>query len=168
MAAQIPDIIFVSGEKMDLYSNPLEQYWIRQDKKRPAFYTFSSCTRGYVATWEIIDKQLILKNIDGSVERRTLLFGKESVRFTLGKLFSKAGRKGVKAGWFSGKLRIPRGNMTMYDHNGYDSRFEKEIIITVDHGNVIKMVTLDYTRQTLIVNTTFSMRKPNLPNLEAR
>ena len=59
---------------------------------------------------------------------------------------------GVLANWFSGKLRVPAGNMTQYEHFSYNSRFEKEIIITVDKGQVIKMVTLDYTQQKLIVN----------------
>ena len=39
--------------------------------------------------------------------------------------------------------------MTMYEHNNYDSRFEKETIITVEYGAVMKTVTLDYTQQTL-------------------
>ena len=152
MAAQLPDTIIIEKEKMGLYSNPLEQYWIRQEKKRPTFCILDTCKRGYVATWEIKDKQLFLKEIDGNFLKQTWLFGKRVVRYSMKMLFSKSGSRRVKASWFSGKLRVPRGNMTAYEHRDYNSRFEKEMIITVDRGNVIKMVTLDYTQHRLIVN----------------
>src|ERR1700704_6395104 len=152
MAAQLPDTIIINKEKMGLYSNPLEQFWIRLNKRRPSFCPLDSCQRGYVATWEIKDKQLFLKEIDGNFVKKSLLFGKRIVRYSMKMLFSKSASRKVKASWYSGKLRIPQGNMTAYDHQDYNSRFEKEMIVTVDRGNVIKMVTLDYTQHMLIVN----------------
>lgn len=152
MAAQLADVIIMEGEKMDLYSNPLEVYWTKRNKKRPKFHKSESCWRGYVATWEIRDKQLFLTDIDASVEKRFSFFGGKSVKCTLKTIFSKPGRDGIKAVWFSGKLRIPRGKMTQYEHSGYDSRFEREKIITIDQGNVIKIITLDYTQRTLVVS----------------
>jgi hypothetical protein len=67
-------------------------------------------------------------------------------------LFAAAKNKRVKANWFSGKLRIPRGPMTVFENNEYGSRFEKEIIINVERGNITKMVTLDNVRRVLTVN----------------
>lgn len=149
MSAQKGDIIFMDGEKMELYSNPLEEYWTRKKKKRPSFYKLDSCRRGYVASWEIRDKQLLLKEVDGDIEKRSFLFGKKSVKCTLKTIFPKNADGYIKADWFSGKLRIPRGNMIQYEHSGYESRFQQEIIVTVEEGNVIKMVMLDYTKETL-------------------
>lgn len=149
MAAQLPDVIIINGEKMNLYSNPLEEFWISRKKERPAFCTSSICKRGYVATWEITNDQLFLKDIDGNYETQSLLLAKQKLKYSIQVLFSKPSDKGVKAEWYSGKLRIPGGNMTMYEHNNYDSRFEKETIITVEYGVVTKTVTLDYTQQTL-------------------
>lgn len=126
MAAQLPDQILLYGEKADLYTNPLEQYWLLHKRKPPTFYWTPICKRGYIATWEILDNQLILRSIDGNVEKRFFLFWKKTVRFTLKILFQKAGTSGVKAAWFSGKLRIPQGKRTLYVHHEYDSRFEKE------------------------------------------
>jgi hypothetical protein len=57
----------------------------------------------------------------------------------------------VRASWFSGKLRIPQGKRTLYVHHEYDSRFEREMVITVEQGNVIKTVVLDYVGQKLQV-----------------
>ena len=151
MAAQLADIIIVDEEKMELYSNPLELYWTKRRRTRPSFHKSESCSRGYVATWVIRDKQLFLVDIEGMVDRPIFLFGSKPVKCSLKNIFSKSGPQGVKAEWFSGKLRVPRGKMTQYEHSGYDSRFEREMIITIDQGNVIKVITLDYTQRTLIV-----------------
>jgi hypothetical protein len=152
MSIQLPDKILKDGEWMDLYSNPLEQYWIAARKKRPAFYPRFNCKRGYVATWEIKGNQLFLNDIVGNFERR-FLFLKKSASCSLKWLFPKLARqhKLVKANWFSGKLRIPLGKMLFYEHSGYDSRFEKDQIITVEHGEILKVVILDNIQHELIV-----------------
>jgi hypothetical protein len=157
MAAQLPDKILLNGELQQLYSNPLEHYWMRMDKKRPPFFPLPNCRRGYVATWEARDSQLFLKDIDGNYERATLFFGKESARYSAKILFPKSGNKLIKANWFSGKLRVPQGKMTIYDED-YGSRFEQEVIITVEKGNIVKMVTIDYTKRVLIVNAPMKRR----------
>jgi len=153
MAAQLPDNILFDGEKLDLYSNPLELYWQVRNKKRPVFHITPICKRGYIATWEIFDKHLILRSIDGNVENRFFLFWRKTVRFTLKMLFSRAGTGGVKATWFSGKIRIPLGKRLLYVHNEYDSRFEKEMVITIDKGAVVRTVTLDNVQQKLLVES---------------
>jgi hypothetical protein len=157
MAAQIPDKIVLNGAAEELYSNPLEQYWVRMDKKRPSFDPLPNCRRGYVATWEINGGELFLRSVDGNYERSTLFFGKESARFSMKVLFTKSFGRLVKATWYSGKLRIPQGKMTTWDED-YGSRFEQEIIITVEKGNVVKMVTLDYTKRVLTVNARIRKR----------
>lgn len=158
MAAQLPDRITMNRENLNLYSNPLEQYWIRLDKKRPDFLQLPNCNRGYVANWEIKLNQLFLREIDGNFQKRTLFFGVESARYTIKTLFPSAKDRPVKAVWFSGKLRVPKGKMTMYDHNAYDSRFENEIIITIEKGDVVKMVTIDYNKKVLVVNAALKSK----------
>jgi hypothetical protein len=150
MAAQLPDYILVDGIKMELYTNPLEQYWMLRKKKRPDFHTTKSCKRGYIATWELRDKQLILLAIDGNADKKILFLWRKTIRYTLRKLFPKAGEKGVLANWFSGKLRVPQGNRTLYVHHEYDSRFEREMVITIERGHVVKTVILDYAKQSLL------------------
>jgi hypothetical protein len=157
MTAQLPDKVLLNGVHQNLYTNPLEHYWIRTDKRRPVFYPLPDCRRGYVATWEIKDGQLYLKDIDGNYEKTTFFFGKKSARYSLKILFPKSGNRLVKANWFSGKLRVPQGKMTLYDED-YGSRFEQEVIITIEKGNIVKMVTVDYTRKVLIVNAPIKKR----------
>jgi hypothetical protein len=80
-------------------------------------------------------------------------FFKRKLAYSLGSLFPKAKNKLVKATWFSGKIRIPIGKMTMFEDHGYDSRFEKEQIITVNRGEVVKSVTLDFMEKRLTVKS---------------
>lgn len=152
MAAQLPDIIWLHSKEMDLYSNPLENYWQKTGKRKPNFKVAENCKRGYVAAWAIENNQLLLTHIHGEHYVTTFFLGNKLVETDVKKLFPKSGNLGVLANWFSGKLRIPAGQMTQYEHYDYNSRFEKEIIITIDKGLVIKMVTLDYTKQRLVVN----------------
>ncbi|HTH57806.1 MAG TPA: hypothetical protein VL728_17285 [Cyclobacteriaceae bacterium] len=152
MAAQLPDKILVDGNLLDLYTNPLEQYWVRGDKRRPRFVIAPNCQRGYIAHWEIRDSQFLLTAIGGTYEKWNLL-GYESTLYTLKTFMPRAKGRPVKALWFSGKLRIPKGRMTMYEHHGYDSRFEQETIISVARGVVTKIVTIDYAHKELFVNT---------------
>lgn len=149
MAAQLPDVIFIDGVKMNLFSNPLEQLWPIFRRKRPAFRESLICKRGYIATWEIRDKDLVLTGLDGNVEERPLLFWRKIVRYTVQTLFPRAGSRGVKAIWFSGKIRIPQGKQVLYVHRDYDSRFEKEMVISVERGTVTKTVVLDNVQQKL-------------------
>lgn len=150
MAAQRPDIIIKNGEKFDLYSNPLEEFWIKHKLNRPDFCAEAYCKRGYVATWELCDDQFFLVNIEGYFNKYTR-FGKKIVRYSLYTLFPENGTKPIYANWFTGKLRIPHGHMIQFSPNGYDSRFEREVIISVDHGRVAKEAVLDYVNRTLVV-----------------
>jgi predicted NUDIX family NTP pyrophosphohydrolase len=90
-------------------------------------------------------------DIDGEYTSTVLLFRRKLVKASVKKVFPKSNGS-VFANWYSGKLRIPTGSMTQYEHDDYNSRFEKEIIITIEKGKVLKMVTLDYTQQRLVVN----------------
>lgn len=149
MAAQLPDHIWLNGKRMDLYSNPLELYW-DQHNKRPNFQTSEECKRGYIAKWEIRNDTLMLNRIEGNVKKNYFLFWKKIVPYSLNMLFKKAGDRSVVASWVTGKLRVPQGNRTFYVHEGYESRFEREMVITIQKAKVIKTVVIDYTKQELV------------------
>ena len=155
MAAQHPDKIFLDGEYLDLYSNPLEQFWATQRKVRPPFISSSECTRGYTASWEIRNNKLLLTDIEGSYDQNFIFF-RRLAPYTLKKLFPKSKGRSVRATWFSGKIRIPIGKMTLFEDAGYDSRFEKELIMTIHEGEVIKVVTLDFKEKSLVINSESS------------
>jgi len=156
MAAQLPDKIVFSGEQLELYSNPLEQFWTNTKKVRPPFIPSTECSRGYTAGWEIRNNKLLLKEIDGQYLRNFIFFRKPA-GYSLRKLFPRSKNKPVIATWFSGKLRVPIGSMTLFEDSGYDSRFGKEFIITVHEGEVIKVVTIDFKAKSLVINQETTM-----------
>jgi hypothetical protein len=153
MTAQIADIIYLQNRKMHLLTNPLELYWIRNNKDRPEFVPTETCKRGYVATWEIKDEQLFLKKIEGTYLRTNFFLAKKPVSYSLKNFFSLRKTDDIRASWFSGKLRIPVAKMTQYVDSNYDSRFEKEQILTINNGEVVKNITLDFTHRKLVVTS---------------
>lgn len=76
----------------------------------------SACWRGYQGTWEIREEQLFLVGIEG--------------RFKL------IGDEPLLADWFSGVLRVPRGERLTYVHMGFGSVYEEELHIRVELGHV--------------------------------
>lgn len=149
MTAQIPDRIIIKGQELKLFTNPLEQYWAIRRKKRPAFCTSLECLRGYVATWEIIETELYLNKIEGQIKRTIFLFGSRIINCSLKTIFPRSKHSPVQAQWFSGKLRIPEGNMIRFRDSDYDSRFERDTIITMQEGKLIRCVTLNHAEHTL-------------------
>jgi hypothetical protein len=81
-------------------------------------YPFGStaCWRGYIATWCIDEKRLYLKSIYGAVE----LVGDEPLQAT----------------WFTGTLCLIEQNVTIHEYLGYLTRFQPEIILQVEKGEV--------------------------------
>jgi hypothetical protein len=163
MPAQRPDRINLKGIWTDLYTNPLETYWSAYAKKRPAFHSRTDCERGYVAHWVIKHNQLYLSDLDGFYASQFLFFPSKPVRYTVDKLFPKAKYKLVPAVWFNGKLRIPQGAMRVCGTQGYDARFEKEIIVEIERGQVLKMVVLDLVERSLLVESAAKQNAPEQP-----
>jgi len=50
--------------------------------------------------------------------------------------------------WFTGKLRVPQGELLQYVHMGYSSTYEKELVITVEAGKVVKVEAIDNSQRT--------------------
>lgn len=151
MGAQIPDRILYNHEYHNLCTNPLELYWRNLRKRRPDFLEKEDCKRGYLATWEIRNGQLFLREIEGLFRRTFMWAWKKESRYSMARLFGKKKTR-VKANWYTGKLRIPTGSMTAFADNGYDSRYSREVIVTVTEGNVDRIVTMDNTNHKLIVD----------------
>lgn len=150
MAEQLPDKIILDGVEMALYTNPLEQYWT--SRRKPDFLITPECRRGYVATWEIQGEELFLKDIMGLLKPSLMRLRFKLTACTIKRLFPGSKRKPIKAKWFTGRLRIPDGKMTRFDDHDYDSRFERDIIIMIDEGLVMRRVTLDNAEHAVIEN----------------
>ena len=83
----------------------------------------TACWRQYIGTWEIKGGRFYLKGIEG--------------RYQLG------GSEPLFADWFTGVLRIPRGEMLQYVHMGYGSVFEEEVHVKIEQGVVTDTKVID-------------------------
>lgn len=168
--AQAPDVLLYNGEKKHLFSNPLEDFYESGKRERPKFMiepmTISSGNwRGYIATWEIENGKLYLREIEA-----WLCAGQSEAdcrKVTLESIFPGKVRDGrVSAEWFTGELRIPDGEQLRYVHSGYASIYERNIIFDVSKGSVGSPRTIDNTKAP--TPSELELMKAELAKLKAK
>ena len=142
--AQYPDKIIYNGIEYDLFVNPLEAYLSINPDKRPRSNLISSALwRGYIATFEIVNSELYLKDIKIS----TGDMQKTEWVSVLPEFLD--GQPNLKIDWFSGLLVIPHGKLINYVHMGYASTYENYLLLEMENGNFIrenKMHYIEYVR----------------------
>jgi hypothetical protein len=127
MTVQMADIILIDGEKLPLFSTPLQSYF-NEDNPKPGIFgmRLTANWRGYVAVWEISEDTLYLVDI-------SIPGGNADV--SLATIFPDSPGK-VKADWYSGTLRIPRGKCIEHMNFGYGFICEEDLMIEVENGAV--------------------------------
>ena len=164
--AQFPDILLHNGETYALHTNPLDVYFELHPEKNPLWPeprdryfknplhgSNTALWRGYIATFEIREKQLFVKDVfvddDDAKHARLTAYMKNRkegkpdnddiwIPITtniVAKIFPD--EDVIKADWFTGTLVIPQGKLLEYIHMGYASTYEKYILIDVEEGNVV-------------------------------
>jgi len=118
MTAQAQERLIYEGEETSMaFCPPLPLKNKRIKENGENFIHSTGCWRGYVGSWEIKEGHFYLIGLSGNYE----LIGKEP-------LF---------ADWFSGVIRIPKGERLGYVHMGFGSVYEKELHIKILNGVVV-------------------------------
>jgi hypothetical protein len=132
--AQFPDKINYNGKEYNLNSNPLEVYFEKNPNKRPKSEVRSSALwRGYVATFEIIDNQLFLKDIEIQYRDTTSKGSNNSNwKSVLNEVFDD--QKNIQVDWYTGLLVLPQGKVVNYVHMGYGSTYQHYTILELNKG----------------------------------
>ena len=142
--AQYPDKIFFNGKTYSLHTNPLEIYFEKYPDKKPKGGLMSSALwRGYVATFEIRDSQLIVKDIEIQIWDTTS--GKNNDikwKSVLNEVFHE--KKDMKVDWLTGLLVLPYGKIVNYVHMGYGSTYENYYLLEIDKGDFVKTKQFGY------------------------
>lgn len=143
--AQEPDKIIYHGKEYGLYSNPLQSFFEKNPDRLPQNEVRSSALwRGYVATFEVIENELYVKDIQMQY-RDTISkvhpFGWKSV---LNKVFPN--KKERKLDWFTGVLVIPHGKLVSYVHMGYASTYKKYKLLEMDQGVLHKELNMNHRK----------------------
>jgi hypothetical protein len=141
--AQIPDYLIYKGETFPLFSNPLESYFRNNSRPDNIFvYSCTACWRGYVATWKIENGSLhLVKLVEGTCSS-------DAKEIDVSIIFPKK-KTPIEATWFSGTIKIPQGKELLYVHMGYGSIYEKEILLTIEKGKLMKEEVIDNTKREL-------------------
>lgn len=133
MTAQVHERLIIDGEETSMaFCPPLPEQHPRIFEPGPgegakarsdSILGSTACWRGYQGTWAINDGRLYLVDLRG--------------RFQL--------REGepVFADWFSGVLRLPKGEMLQYVHMGFGSIHEQEVHVRVEKGVVLTTRVID-------------------------
>lgn len=133
MTAQVPEILFYKGNRLDLCAQPLSGYLRkRPESRRPEFmWRSTACWRGYVGTWRIDEGRLFLLDLQGVIRTEA---GPVEARLATAMPWL---RPPVPATWYTGELRCPEGRLLDYVHAGYASLYERDRIFHVEKGEIV-------------------------------
>ena len=130
MTAQVSENLIYEGKDYSMCTEPLNQYF-ELGGVAPKFESPStSLWRGYIGNWEITENRLYLIGFQGFLED-----GSEA---NLSSLFPDYPER-VYAHWYCGTLRLPEGKMLNYEHMGYGSTYERDIMIEIEKGVVMEV-----------------------------
>lgn len=143
--AQAPDKIWYEGKLYDMQTNPMEPYFAKNPGKRPKrSMMLSSLSRGYIATFELVDGGLFLRDFEVLTlepPNGPLDSMRSGMRSVIGEIIP-AGQK-MKIDWFDGLLVLPHGKPVTYVHMGYGSTFENYVLIEIAAGDFRRAKTFD-------------------------
>ena len=155
MTAQIREILIIDGAETSMaFCPPLpigHPRLIDVEPKWPAepgesiIVNSTACWRRYQATWEIKNGRLYLNGVRGT--------------------FRLQGHEPLPADWFSGVLRVPRGERLRYVHMGFGSVYEEELHIKIESGLVVELRVRDNRGKE---NDDPDLGQKNLPGGENR
>jgi len=126
MTAQSREKLLYEGVEYGMATEPLGQYLITRDDIKFVF-TCTNCWRGYYGKWEIINDELFLVNLKAHIN--------DYQEVGLEYLFPE--KEKVFAKWFTGIIKIPLGEMLEYIHMGYESIYEKNLMLCFNKGILV-------------------------------
>ena len=111
---QTPDYLYYQNKKLTLYTNwaypsPLQTYYQQNNLDYPFQFGSTANYRGHIATWEIIENKLYLKEIKVGDNTST------PQQYNINSKNKKTNRNNaVFADWFSGMITSYSGNQSYY------------------------------------------------------
>lgn len=127
MTAQIPDRILIEGVEHDLLATPLGAFLAHFEGAPRLVAPHTGNHRGHLAQWRVAGNQLLLDDVRGWLEDGSEV-GPDVVL------------PGVDlplpATWVHGTLCVGMGPVVRYVHAGFESRYERELVLDVSGGRV--------------------------------
>jgi hypothetical protein len=148
---QYPEYLIYKTKEFILYNDLLYEYFKKYPEKQPkSLVESSSLRRGYIATYEIKNNELFLKDIGVHVDKRE--YGKLVLKSILPEFL--AGQPALKIDWFSGFLAIPNADLRkkrympcvvprMILGGGITSHYEYYTLIEIKDGNFVREIEMN-------------------------
>lgn len=167
MTQQIQDKLIYEGKEYYLNNEIFEYYFDEFPKNKPEINSImTACWRGYFATFEIINSELLIKEIDWLDWDET--DNEKKLKFDL--------FPDNKYSWFTGFIRIDDFRGKYDDENNEDGIYE---LLEINKGNLVnhwklkhndflafkEILFLDF-KKTLKYDETVSKWKNNNPKME--
>ena len=136
MTVQYSDKIIYKGKECPLrtYPYPMENYFEKYPDKRPKSEgCWTSLWRGYVATFEIKDNQLFLKDIEIRIHTKNKRGDyRDSWESVIDEVFPN--REILKIDWLTETLTLRSGEIV--DRIGYASIYEHYTLLEIENGDL--------------------------------
>lgn len=149
MTAQVGDILIYEGEEMEMATEIFVPHSSHLKEKIVFVAPLSCCWRGYFATWEIKNDELFLIDFRGTIE------GYQKV----GLDYIFPGQTEVSADWFTGEIRIPKGEILKYVHRGYATLCEEDLFLEFKYGFLVKSRIVDNRSRLIEYENELNSRK---------
>ena len=149
---QSPDYIIYKGDTLATYTLILEQYFQMQGKaEQGKLFGLSfrdgatfNCWRGYQAIYKIDNDSLFLVEIISCGERRNGKINEVASTDKMKSIFNdKFINDRVYINWFSGDMKFPLTNKVLRWDGVFYRIYEKETVIDIAYGKVLKMENVD-------------------------
>lgn len=157
---QQSDLLIYKGKNYRLYSNPLDAYFkAHPDKKPKSSIIMTSLWRGYLATFELIDQQLYVIDIeiltaDGDEKPRT---GRRSV---FQEVFPDQER--VKVDWLNDVIASPTGKEIIdvkHSIHGFASKHKAYTLFVIQNGDLKEVKTMKLKEYEIHMHQVFKELK---------
>ena len=145
--AQDGDVIYIDGTEWELLGKPVYADSVLSRELKAALPERRGITTanwaGYTACWSLQKGKLYLDSIryqvyDGSaLQGRTECLPSDALLRVFKKYAGGNGR--IVATWFDDDIRVAKGKMIYYVHDGYMRNYENERLISIKHGEVSGM-----------------------------
>ena len=132
---QYPNILYYQGKEYTLHSNPLDPYFeLYPEKSLKELMSANAALKGYIASFEIVDTQMFLKDIEIEIERPdSLRMYDNRWESVINIVFPE--QNNIKTAWFSGILVLSNEKSSNNVESDSGTVFNKYIIIEVENGN---------------------------------
>ena len=130
MTAQASEKLRYNGADHLMCTTPLEDYLAAREPRPEFMFQSTALRRGYVGNWEIIDDHLYLTGLRGKLKSGDTVSIQSIFEGFPGSVF---------AYWYSGIIRLPQGELLQYVHGGFESIYERDLLLHLERG-VIKIV----------------------------